>query len=535
MPGCAPETQRKIRTAGFVISILISVGFFAAVFIIQNQRKNEVLTDEDRINRANLNFVDDTQDVTCQCGKIIQDTNNRAQNQAKAGGKKISQGPNTSPIEHRIFGGTVAQVNSIPWQVGIKVFNTFPFCGGTIIGPTTILTAAHCVEASGLKPKDVKILVSEHDVRTDQETFSYEMSVRKIIMHPQYSSTKLVNDFAILRTRDVIPFTKSANAACLPEFTAMTVTDNKNMMVSGWGKQAKSLQTKEYFDTQVLKTANVKAYSNEDCCKQRFSPSDCSSNREVVDDSIICAGSTNQPVGICFGDSGGPLLYNNGSHNILVGVSSFVVGSCGTIGVTDGFARVTHQIDWIRKYSDNYVSSCSARIRPELICTPQGKSNNTITQKVMAKANEECIAGRFQCKPGYVKDTNGICQDECDLLKWSNSCSKGLFRATQGGWSKTITMTSGGFDISDWCFCHVKPYDKSNSYFKVIYNKFEIDANDDSIKWYNFYKKMESREKSMDIYVPTRVYSYVLQAQWYSSDFRLFFQGWNITIEAHFD
>ena len=64
--------------------------------------------------------------------------------------------------------------------------------------------------------------------------------------------------------------------------------------------------------------------------------------------------------------------------------------------------------------------------------------------------------------------------DECDLLKWSNSCSKGLFRATQGGWSKTITMTSGGFDISDWCFCHVKPYDKSNSYFKVIYNKFEV-------------------------------------------------------------
>ena len=60
----------------------------------------------------------------------------------------------------------------------------------------------------------------------------------------------------------------------------------------------------------------------------------------------------------------GPLIYNNGSHNILVGVSSFVVGSCGTIGVTDGFARVTHQIDWIRKYSDNYVSSCSARIRP---------------------------------------------------------------------------------------------------------------------------------------------------------------------------
>ena len=49
MPGCAPETQRRIRTAGFVISILVSVGFFSAVFIIQNQRKNSVLTDEDKI------------------------------------------------------------------------------------------------------------------------------------------------------------------------------------------------------------------------------------------------------------------------------------------------------------------------------------------------------------------------------------------------------------------------------------------------------------------------------------------------------
>ena len=41
-----------------------------------------------------------------------------------------------------------------------------------------------------------------------------------------------------------------------------------------------------------------------------------------------------------------------------------MVGSCGTIGVTDGFARVTNEIDWIRENSDNYVRACSARIRP---------------------------------------------------------------------------------------------------------------------------------------------------------------------------
>ena len=72
-----------------------------------------------------------------------------------------------------------------------------------------------------------------------------------------------------------------------------------------------------------LQTANVKAYSNEDCCKQRFSPSDCSSNREVVDDSIICAGSTNQPVGICFGDSGG--MYSQPPYLITLHIDTLIL------------------------------------------------------------------------------------------------------------------------------------------------------------------------------------------------------------------
>ena len=67
-------------------------------------------------------------------------------------------------------------------------------------------------------------------------------------------------------------------------------------------------------------------------------------------------------------------MWFNGTHNILVGVSSFVVGSCGTIGVTDGFARVTNEIDWIRENSDNYVRACSARIRLGNFYTRGGNS-----------------------------------------------------------------------------------------------------------------------------------------------------------------
>ena len=47
----------------------------------------------------------------------------------------------------KIIGGVNADLNSIPWQIGITVgLRLHPFCGGSIIGPKTIITAAHCVD-----------------------------------------------------------------------------------------------------------------------------------------------------------------------------------------------------------------------------------------------------------------------------------------------------------------------------------------------------------------------------------------------------
>ena len=104
----------------------------------------------------------------------------------------------------------------------------------------------------------------------------------------------------------------------------------------------------------------------------------------------------------------------------IVGVTSYVVGSCGSLGVVDGFARVTYQMDWIRENSDNYVKFCSAKTISQNVCDKAEDCK---------KPNEKCVNGQCRCKIGYLKEeSSGVCVDECDLMKEFNQCSNGIFK-----------------------------------------------------------------------------------------------------------
>ena len=78
-------------------------------------------------------------------------------------------------------------MNGIPWQVGLALayWDSFIFCGGTIIGPSTILTAAHCLEQNGVvkNTDSFVVLVAEHDVtklyQTNRQYVHCVNSVRK--------------------------------------------------------------------------------------------------------------------------------------------------------------------------------------------------------------------------------------------------------------------------------------------------------------------------------------------------------------------
>ena len=120
-------------------------------------------------------------------------------------------------------------------------------------------------------------------------------------------------------------------------------------------------------------------------------------------------------------------------------------------------------------------------------------------------------------------------------MKSYNRCSKGVFNASEyswnNGWNQTIFIGSGASAREDWCFCNFKPYSTNNA-FEITLHQYTVDSGD-SLKWYNSYKKMQSRlVASGEINYSITVYSNVLQAMWFSDSLEFLFGGVNITVKA---
>lgn len=98
-----------------------------------------------------ISLTADTVEDTCRCGVDLED--------------------------RRIINGVNAKPYSIPWQVGlVRAYDPKddkskqkPLCGGSIIGPSTILTAAHCVAFFQSTKYPLAVMVAEYDLQNNQD------------------------------------------------------------------------------------------------------------------------------------------------------------------------------------------------------------------------------------------------------------------------------------------------------------------------------------------------------------------------------
>ena len=188
-----------------------------------------------------------------------------------------------------IVGGGEATPYSLPWQVAlVRSGSSRPFCGGTLISPNHVLTAAHCTGSSNFD-----IIVGEHRISDSSDGTRHQ--VCRVENHPNYNRpSQLNNDFAIVHLRDAVTLGQRANIACLADSSlAGDFLVGRSLTVSGWGTLSSGGS-----QPGVLHKVDVPAVSNAQCA-QAYS-------QYSITNAMLCAGDiANGGVDSCQGDSGG--------------------------------------------------------------------------------------------------------------------------------------------------------------------------------------------------------------------------------------
>lgn len=232
--------------------------------------------------------------------------------------------------------GLQASLGSWPWQVSLQVAGSHR-CGGAIISPYWIVTAAHCV-ARASSPADWAVYAGIVDPLST--LFNPAYSVSRIIAHEGYNSLTRINDIALMRLSKPLDVTASSNIGpvCLPN-VGLNVTAPQRYWVTPFGRTVNG-------GSPHLMEAQVSLVDAAECN---------STYSGRISEGMICARETEAGAALCHTDSGGPLVSLMDGVWWLIGDT--VWGEhCTGQNKPGVYGNVTHSLDWIyrqmKKYED---------------------------------------------------------------------------------------------------------------------------------------------------------------------------------------
>ncbi len=243
-----------------------------------------------------------------------------------------------------IIAGRVAEPDAYPWTVAIMDASestsdavSGQFCGGVLVAPDRVLTAAHCL-LDVTNPRSLRVVVGRSQLSSrGGET----IPVKAYAVDPR-SARRSVSGPPISFDIGVLLLSRSAAA---PPLAALTPDEESALLGSkapvravGWGA-IRQVGASDFLDpfevaADTLREADLSVVSSADC--ERVN------GRRVLAQSMVCV---TDPVldrsPVCHGDSGSPLLARapDGSWR-LAGVASFTVAPCAAAGIPAVYASV---------------------------------------------------------------------------------------------------------------------------------------------------------------------------------------------------
>jgi secreted trypsin-like serine protease len=238
-----------------------------------------------------------------------------------------------STKKFRIVGGKpVTKKDLYPWMTALIQRHYDPvdgqFCGGSLIDPFWVLTAAHCLCDEDPENLDVVLGFLKLDEKPKER-----INVEKIIIHPKYDADTSDFDVALIRLAKA---SKQKPIDMIPSGDPDKIATPGTMAtIIGWGALAEGgpgSRKLMHVDVPIISNAEAnKSYGGD------------------VTKNMIAAGFPQGGKDACQGDSGGPFLVRDANLNlVLAGATSWGIG-CAKPRYPGLYANLAVLGDWVRK------------------------------------------------------------------------------------------------------------------------------------------------------------------------------------------